>query len=192
MAQALGRAVRARCEQIALDARAQLSLAPVDRLEPHAMAERFGIGTLSLEKFRSAHPEAVAQLVERNPGAFSGALVSFEGRRVIVFNPVHPPVRHRHTICHELSHVLLEHVPEPPFDRNLKRRFDPRDEAEADYLAEALLVPLSAATPLFESVGHELRRAAEHFGVSAVAMQERLAEADRSRPAPSPRSVPDR
>jgi Zn-dependent peptidase ImmA (M78 family) len=179
MARALRRAVRAQCEQIALDARSRLSLAAGDRLEPHTLAEHLGIGTLSLETFREAHPEAVEQLVKVNPGAFSGALVPFEERQTIVFNPVHPPTRHRHTICHELAHLLLEHKPEPPFDRDLKRRFNPIDESEADYLAEALLVPLIAARPAVERFGNDIDRAAEHFGVSSRLMRARLSEGSR-------------
>lgn len=179
MAQALRRAVRTQCEQISVDVRSALSLAAGDRLEPHILAEHLGIETLSLETFREDHPEAVEQLVKVNPGAFSGALVPFEERQIIVFNPVHPPTRHRHTICHELAHVLLEHRPEPPFDRYLRRRFNPVDESEADYLAEALLVPLIAASPAVEGFGNDIDRAAEHFGVSSRLMRARLTESSR-------------
>lgn len=182
MAQVLHRAVRERCEQIALEARSAMGQSAMDRLDPQALAGRLGIETLSLEAFRKAHPEAVEQLVEVNPNAFSGALVPFENRQVILFNPAHPPDRHRHTICHELAHVLLKHKPEPPFDRNLKRRFNPLNEAEADYLAEALLVPLTAAAPVAGRFGNDICRAARHFGVSRQSMHARLLES-RSRSA---------
>lgn len=154
----------------------------MDPLDPHALARQLGVETLSLEAFRSAHPEAVEQLVEVNPSAFSGALVPFEERQVIVFNPAHSPQRHRHTICHELAHVLLQHRPEPPFDRDLQRRFNPVSEAEADYLAEALLVPLVAVGPAVERFGNDIGRTADHFGVSRQLIRARLLER-RSRPA---------
>lgn len=194
MAQVLRRAVRTQCEQIALEARSALALAAMDPLDPRLLAEHLGIETLSLEAFRKAHPEAVEQLVEINPRAFSGVLVPFENRQIIVFNPAHPPHRRRYTVCHELAHLLLEHKPKPPFDRDLKRRFNPTDEAEADYLAEALLVPLIAATPMVERCGNDVGRAAEHFRVSRRLMRARLIEARPGvpigEPEPADRGVP--
>jgi Zn-dependent peptidase ImmA (M78 family) len=181
MAQALRLVVRRRCERIALEARASLALAAMDPLDPRALAEHLDIEAVSLEAFRIAHPDAVEQLTEKNPDAFFGALVPFGDRQVIVYNPAHPPHGQRFTVCHELAHLLLGHKPVPPFDRNLKRRFNPIDEAEADYLAGALLVPLIAATPALERSAYDLAGAAKHFGVSRQLMQARLVE---SRPRP--------
>lgn len=176
MTQVPCRATRRKCEEIALEARARLSLAAVDRLEPHLLAEHLGIELRSLEAFREEHPDAVEQLVERNPDAFSGALVPCEDRQVIVFNPALSPDNWRLTICHELAHLLLGHRPTPPIDGNMKRRFNAGDEAEADYLAEALLVPLIAALPEVERRGGDIGSAALHFGVSARVMRARLAQ----------------
>lgn len=50
---------------------------------------------------------------------------------------------------------------------------------EADYLAEALLVPLIAARPAVERFGSDIDRAAEHFGVSSRLMRTRLTESSR-------------
>jgi hypothetical protein len=188
MAQVLGRAVRGKCEQIALEARFAVKHSAMDPLDPHVLAKHLGIETLSLEAFRKAHPEAVEQLVEVNPSAFSGALVPFGERQVIVFNPAHSPQRHRHTICHELAHVLLQHRPEPPFDRHLQRRFNSINEAEADYLAEALLAPLIAVAPTVERFGNDIGRTAGHFGVSRQLIRTRLLES-RSRPPASERHL---
>lgn len=175
--------LRAEFEQIALETRGELRLAALDRLDPGRLAEHYAIETLSIDVFRDSHPEAVKQLMDVEPSAFSAATVFFGSRRTIVFNPQHSPRRHVNTIAHELAHVLLEHEPSPLFDATWKRHWVPSNEDEADYLAGALLVPRTAVGPIMESVASDLVEAAEHFGVSEKLMEARVEAAADAKPA---------
>jgi hypothetical protein len=163
----------AKCERIALDTRAELDLKPEERLDPHALAEHLAIPALSLDSFNDQCPEAVAQLTDHDPGAFSAATVFCGSMRVIVFNPSHSPGRHANTVAHELGHVLLEHEPEPVIDQSGQRRWSAQNEREADLLGATLLVPRDGILPVMYR-GKSIEAAAEHFGVSVQLMEWRF------------------
>jgi len=162
------------CEEIALEARAEVGLQPEDRLDPKILAEHLAIRVKPLDSYKSTLPGSVQHLTVDARSAFSAVTVYRGRRRLIVYNPAHSSRRHVNTIAHELAHVLLEHEPTKLFDENGHRIWIPGDEAEADYLAGALLVPLSAVVPVMDQVGENLVDSAEHFGVSETLMQHRV------------------
>jgi Zn-dependent peptidase ImmA (M78 family) len=166
------------CEEIALEARADIGLHPEDRLSPEILAERLAIDLRPLIAYSDDLPEEVHHLTEEARSAFSAVTVYRGLKRMIVFNPAHSPRRHVNTIAHELSHVLLEHQPTRLFDSTGNRVWIAADEEEADYLAGALLVPLSAVKPVMNRMEGNVVDAAEHFGVSENLMGYRV-EVDR-------------
>lgn len=174
--------LRAEFEQIALEMRDELGLAPADRLSPTSLARHLAIETIPIDAFGVQHPGPVKHLVETEPNAFSAATVFFESKRLIVFNPQHSPRRHANTIAHELAHVLLEHEPAPLFDAQGQRHWDAVNEEEADYLAGALLVPRCAVVPILAAVAGDRSAAAAHFGISHNLMQARTEAAADSEP----------
>jgi Zn-dependent peptidase ImmA (M78 family) len=114
-----------------------------------------------------------------------------------VHNESHSQTRQASNITHELSHCLLEHPPGPAVSRDGCRHWNDRLEAEADWLAGALLVPREGALYLLGQ-GMSVDSIAQHFGVSpalgrrriyetGVAKQsERLSDLRRSRGWPRP------
>jgi Zn-dependent peptidase ImmA (M78 family) len=178
------------CETIALEARAEVGLGAEDRLDPELLAEHLAIELRPLAAYRAVLPDAVEHLTEKAPSVFSAVTVYRDSKRRIIYNPVHSPRRHVNTIAHELAHGLLEHKPTELFDEHGNRIWIPDDEAEADYLAGALLVPLGAVEPVMVRLEGDLVDAAEHFGVSENLMQYRIeiavdpAQVEMAEPAP--------
>lgn len=66
---------------------------------------------------------------------FDGKNVYINGYRFIVYNLKHPVTRQRWTMAHELGHILLDH-----------REQSRVNEAEANYFAKELLMPMAVLT----------------------------------------------
>jgi len=162
------------CEQIALEARAEIGLRAEDQLNPEELAAHLAIELRPLHSFSGKLPASVYHLTVDARSVFSAVTVYRNNKRIVVYNSAHSPRRHVNTIAHELAHVLLDHAPTRLFDEYGQRVWIAGDEAEADYLAGALLVPLPAVAPVMDRVGDDLVDAAEHFGVSESLMQYRV------------------
>jgi hypothetical protein len=173
---------RADSEALALELREDLKLTAAERLDPCALAAFLGIPILSLDAYAESEPEAVAQLrSEEERFSFSAVTVPAGTRRLIVCQPDHPAWWHVVTIAHELAHILLEHEPAPLplFDQDGRRlSVSLRDEAEADYLAGALLAPRCMVAAVLGRCGDDLSRAAAHFGIGEILMRERVRAAE--------------
>jgi len=166
MSPVLSRAFVSMCEEIALEKRDELSLGSEDRLDPCALADMLAIEVVSIERYREGLPIEVRRLTRLDVKALS-AITVFRGTgcRILV-NPVHTKEHQDESISHELAHVLLEHKPTPLFDENGKRYWSAEREAEADYLADALLVPAEGAAIVLSSHNGDVEITAERFGVS--------------------------
>jgi Zn-dependent peptidase ImmA (M78 family) len=84
----------------------------------------------------------------------------------IFFNEAHAPTRQASDISHECAHDILGHEAAAVFDRLGIRDWDKEQEAEAEYLAGALLVTAEGAIWAIRR-GMSDRDAAAHFGVSS-------------------------
>jgi Zn-dependent peptidase ImmA (M78 family) len=90
---------------------------------------------------------------------------SSSARGLIVYNPRDEPGRKANSLAHELAHVILEHEPAPAIGLGGCRHWDGRQEAEADWLGSALLVPRASA--LAWMLEHDdVDAGARNFGVS--------------------------
>lgn len=167
------RGFKAECERVAIELREELGLSAAERLDPHLLAKHLAIPVASLAEFASSCGAAVAQLTSADRGCFSAATVFFGPRRMIVYNPAHPPGRHANSVAHELAHVLLEHEPGAVRERSGERRWRAADEAEADWLAATLLAPREGILQVMYELG-EVGAAAAHFGISEALMRWRL------------------
>jgi hypothetical protein len=166
MAEHLRRGFKSEAEAISAEIREELGIGISDRLDCVALAEQLCIPVApitALEPY-GASPEAIGSLLAANSG-FSAFTVCCGPRVRIFYNPRHPPGRQANSLAHELSHVLLEHEPHPAVGGDGRRVWDAEHEAEADWLAGALLVPREGALIVL-SRGLDTMRAAAHFGVS--------------------------
>lgn len=157
---------KAEAERLALALRAELGLAPDDRLDCRDLAAHLGIPVLALADLRAegASDESIRRLLQAE-AAFSALTVCAGTRRLIVYNARHAPGRRSNSLAHELAHILLEHPAGPLLDAERRRLWDGRLEAEADWQAGALLVPREGALAwLRRERGPE--GGERHFGVS--------------------------
>jgi Zn-dependent peptidase ImmA (M78 family) len=163
------------CELIALEKRRELGLGAEDPLDPRALAADLAIEVVSIARFRDEHAGDVRLLTKFDTEAFSAATVFCGPRCVIIYNPAHTEQEINRSIAHELGHILLEHRPRwPIFDeRTGERMGDPCKEAEADYLAGALLVPEVTVRRLLELERWPAGLAAP-FGVTEEVLVARL------------------
>lgn len=148
------RGFRAEAERLALDVRTGLGLGAYAALDPLTLARDLEVPVLALSALTVPPPgkdlvaglgQAVGLLLGTEAAAFSAMTVFLGSRRVIVHNDAHNPGRQASDIGHELAHGLLLHSPTPALDDRGCRDWDPAAEAEADYLAGALLIPAKAA-----------------------------------------------
>jgi hypothetical protein len=189
----LRRGFKKEAHALAREVRADLGLAPVDPLDPFALADSLEISVHPLSDLRSGAAEAVRHLMERDPSAFSAVTV-FEGtRKTIWHNDGHALVRQRSNLAHEIAHALLFHTPGSDTDPVRSRPWDRTAEDEAQWLGGALLVSDEAAFALAYA-GTDVVSGASRYGVSTEMMTFRMnvtgalirAARSRRRGAPAP------
>jgi Zn-dependent peptidase ImmA (M78 family) len=166
MAGDLRRGFKAEAERIALAIRTEFGFTPAAPLDCLRICKELGIAVITVPDLVSsgASQQSIRRIL--SPSAkFSAMTVAHGNRRLIVYNPNHPPGRRANSLAHELSHILLEHPMAPAFGDGGCRHWDGTLEKEADWQAGALLVPREAALAWMRS-GRSLEEGAMHFGVS--------------------------
>jgi hypothetical protein len=141
------------------------ALAPIDPVE---VCARFEIILMPLSQLDCD----CSSFLGRSASCFSAVTVPCGWHTAIVHNDSHHPYRQRSNICHELAHCFLGHQCTPPLTSAGERARDGGMEAEANYLAGALLVTNEAALHIVKkgliSVAQEL------YGVSRPMLDYRL------------------
>ena len=166
MADELRHGFKSEAERLAELVRRDLGLGPLDRLDCFALADGWGIPVVSLGELREdgASTASIRRLMSPDAG-FSATTIVVGTRRLIAYNPRHTPGRKASSLAHELAHVILEHEAAPAIGTGGCRHWDGRQEAEADWLGSALLVPRSSALAwMLQS--DDLEAGARNFGVS--------------------------
>lgn len=162
------RGFKARANRLAVAVRADMGLGARDPLDPLAVCRHFEIDVVPLT---SLGPK-VAHFTDVERSAFSAVTVPCGMRRAIVHNDRHHPDRQRSNIMHELAHGLLGHTPCSAFNCDGERHYDGGVEAEASFLAGALLITNEAAWHIIRA---GLRGAARRiYGVSQQMLDYRL------------------
>jgi Zn-dependent peptidase ImmA (M78 family) len=137
-------------------------------LDPLAVCTYFDIDVFPLTRFGPS----VSHFTDVEQSAFSAVTVPCGIRRAIVHNDKHHPDRQRSNIMHELAHSFLGHRPCAAFNCDGERHYDGGVEAEASFLAGALLITNEAA---WHIVRARLQNAARRiYGVSQQMLDYRL------------------
>jgi hypothetical protein len=168
--------------EVAEEERSEMGLAPLDRLDPFALAEQHGIPVFALDELGDCDEAAAAveHFTTTRQSAWSAALVPIGPARVILVNTSHGLARQVSSIAHELAHHLLEHSFDAVVLTEDKkcRSFDAAKEKEAKFLSGELLIPLKAARKAaFNEMSNE--DVAARFGVSSQFAQMQMAGARR-------------
>jgi hypothetical protein len=166
VADELRRGFKTEAEKVAQLVRGDLGLGILDALDSFALAEEWGIPVVSLGELREdgAQERSIRRLLTGDAG-FSATTVVLGTKRLIVYNPRHTPGRNANNLSHELSHLILEHEATPALGIGGCRHWDGTQEAEADWLGAAMLVPRDSALAWMLRNG-DLHEGARNFGVS--------------------------
>jgi len=159
---------KAQAERISAAARQALGVSPLAPLDAKRYASHVGVHILTLEELNLTE-KARRQLLEVDPTSWSGMTIRESGLIGVLVNPTHSPERQASTMMHELSHVVLNHVPVrvdvSPAGILLVSEYSADDEDEANWLSGALLLPRDALKHYREK-GWSTAKVIAHFGIS--------------------------
>ena len=157
---------KAEAERIALELRAELNLGADGPLDPGALAKHLCVPIRTLRDLASVARDDVRHFLGRGRSAFSAATIYVSRfKRLIITNPAHATTRQMSSLCHELSHIALDHEAEAPLNVGGGRAWNGTQEKEADWLAGCLLIPNDAAHAAARA-GRTDEEVAATFGVS--------------------------
>lgn len=136
------RGFKTQAERLAADIRERHGCRDDEPAPLDAVAD--GLGAEIVPADRLVDRSRLEELQELQADAFSAATFRrHDGRRVIVYNPLHAEGRSRSNQAHELAHIILDHKV-----RTLERvgdlnflTCDVEQEEEADWLGGCLLLP---------------------------------------------------
>lgn len=172
----LRRGFKSEANGYARDFRAELGLSAAEPLCPWTLAGHLDVPVVPLSKLQRDAPEAVQYLMTSGRGSFHAVTVGHGQhgtRRTILHNDGNAPTRQASDIAHELSHVILGHPLDTPFDEQGNRCYNQEFEAEARWMGPALLVSEEAALSIVRE-GVSVVVAAARFRVSTDIIEMRL------------------
>lgn len=171
------RGFKAWCENVALQARRDLALAPTAALNPRQLASHLGIEVRTPFDIPGLDRACLRRLVTEDPESWSAVTLSSGEMDLVLLNPAHSRGRQASDLMHELAHILLGHDParvDVAEDGSLVLfTYDKDQEDEANWLAACLLLPRAALLVIRKESG-DLRSAARDYGVSQAMLQFRL------------------
>lgn len=169
----LRRGFKTEANAYARELRAELGIRPHAPLCPWQLAEHLEIPVVPLSEFQNEIPEAVRLLTKQDKKSFSAVTVFDGTRRLIVHNDSHDPLRQASNISHEISHGILQHLPDEVFNKCGCRNFNQEYEDEANWLGPALLISEEAALHIVKT-GMTIDEAVEHYRVSKPVITMRI------------------
>jgi hypothetical protein len=153
-------------------------------LDPFALARYAKLEVIKFDDIKDLLPEeTVKHLLGEASDKWSGAASGIplpNGRKLIILNPTHSPLRHNATLMEEISHVFLGHQPSRLAIKNhnkngeeIARDYHAEIEEQAYSVGAAALVPYSALREFLRE-GKTSRQIAQHFNVSRELVEYRL------------------
>lgn len=162
---------KAEAKRLALELRAELDLDAHVPFDPYAFASEYGIEVVRLSELSCAERQ---HFLKQDGSPFSGALVPMGTKLIILENDAQRLSRRRTTMCHELAHVVLEHVFGISLASDERKCGLPRaQEEEADWLSGEVLIPSDGAFHLARA-GATDEDAARTFDVSLAVARWRM------------------
>ena len=167
------RGFKAKANRIAVGLRRQMALQDEAPINMENLASRLRLPVVPITEFADACPEAVAQVVDQDPVAFSAMLLPVGTGRIILVNDKHSFGRRNSSLAHEISHALLAHPPSQVFSQPGFRNFNKDMEDQAACLSGYILIPNEAASHIVWS-NSDLEATCEEYGVSRQMLDYRL------------------
>lgn len=171
------RGFKAWCERTAGHYRAAIN-SPLDQaLDPKVLADHVGTQVWRPEDVPDLPHSSYQQLTGDGKDDWSAVTITVGRINLTIVNSAHSLNRQRSSITHELAHLILDHEPGridiSPAGHLLLNSFDKDQEAEADWLSGALLVPREGLHRAYR-VQQNNEELAARFGVSADMLHWRL------------------
>lgn len=161
------RGFKADANRIALRIREKMGLSPIDPINPFEVCTIYDIPVIPLSEI-----DPNSTFLKGQQNAFSAVTIPCDHRTAIVHNDAHHPYRQRSNVSHELAHCFLGHQCSPPLTESGERSRDSGLEAEANFLAGALLIPNEAARHIVSN--GMIESAQQLYGVSQAMLTYRL------------------
>lgn len=136
------RGFKSQAERLAAETRTRLGCKADESISLTKLAKDFEVALMPADNL--VPRDRLEDLQRIQEDAFSAATFRLaDGRRVVVYNPLHSPGRTRSDQAHELAHIILQHSV-----RTIEQvggltflTCDIEQEEEADWLAGCLLLP---------------------------------------------------
>ncbi len=156
---------------------------PAAPLNPFRLAKFANLLVLDFQQIKGLSDKTTEHLLREASDQWSGGAASQplpDGRRIVILNPNHNPMRTHATLMEEISHVFLGHQPsrlkiaaKDSHGRSISRDYRNVDEEAAYATGAAALVPY-AALRKFVHEGQTSAQIARHFRVSRELVEYRL------------------
>jgi Zn-dependent peptidase ImmA (M78 family) len=167
---------KAHAERLSVKAREELGLTLSAPLDPWIYANHLGVLVLDFREL-DLSPECCQRLLDVDRDSWSGMTIREAETTAILVNPSHARSRQSSTLMHELAHFMLKHVPVrvdvSPSGMLLLSEYSDEGEAEADWLASALLLPRDILMR-YRRRGDSVFQIASAFGTSEQLCEWRL------------------
>jgi Zn-dependent peptidase ImmA (M78 family) len=157
--------------------RARAGVDALERLDPRALAHKFGIIVADLDDLTDLAPEDRAHLRSVDAKVWSGMGMPLpDGQLLVLLNPSQTPERAASTIMEEVAHAHLGHQPSQlvtEANGMVRRLYDAAIEREAKWTAAAALLPAKAVARAVWT-GTPAQTLASEFGVSVELVEFRI------------------
>lgn len=176
MSKVFRRGFKSWCETASKRIRHELDLTPYEPLDPLRLAKHIGIKVWQANKVPGLSEDCLRVLLKEDPDSWSAVTIAIDSQNLIILNSVHSKGRQSNTISHEISHIILDHVPARVDVSEmglLLNTFDKKQEQEADWLAGTLLLPRDALLFIKRQYPN-LKYAARIYGVSFKLLEYRM------------------
>ena len=171
------RGFKAWCERTAGEYRQSLGVRLDAALDPNALAQSLSVRVVSPEDIPGLSVESLKRLTVTDVDSWSAVTVSQNGVVLVILNSGQSHRRQVNSLCHELSHIILNHASD---NAQVSRQgflfrgsFSKEQEEEADWLAGCLLVPSDGLLQAYRRTSSSFLLA-ESFGVSQALINWRV------------------
>jgi Zn-dependent peptidase ImmA (M78 family) len=167
---------KAQSERLSVQAREVLGLRVLAPIDPWLYAKQIGVVVLDFDVLEMP-ADSKHRLLRADSESWSGMTLKEASVTAIVINPSHSRGRQTNTLMHEIAHLVLKHVPArvdvSMTGMLLLSEYSEDAEAEADWLAAAILLPREALVACRRR-GETIEHISAVFGTSEQLCEWRL------------------